>query len=118
MKSGNEFGIGYSLPEIAERISYLRSRITTLQKEADAIFDIPKTGKSSNQRNEVEILEDEQSHHTRRMQLNMDLEEIQVQVEGICNLFKAADMLHNPQLRQECNNFCALVEQFQRIQTK
>lgn len=94
MRSSQGLDIGYSPSEIAQRLDYLRSRITTLQKEADSIFDMPKGTKPLNQRNEVEILEEEQSHHARRIQLNTDMEEIQVQVESLCNLFKTADMLN------------------------
>ena len=128
MRSSKDASIGYSPTEVAQRLSYLRSRMAALQTEADIIFDVPKGTKPLNLRNEVEILEDEQSHHARRIRLNTDMEEIQVQVEGICNLFKTADMLNvrtscvcrclESALRQECNNFCTLVEQFQRIQTK
>lgn len=101
MRNSQDFGIGYSPSEVAQRLAYLRSRITALQTEANNIFDIPKGTKPLNQRNEVEILEEEQSHHARRIQLNMDMEEIQVQVEGLCNLFKAADMVNV----QKCSPF-------------
>ena len=101
MRNSQDFGIGYSPSEVAQRLAYLRSRITALQTEADSIFDSPKGTKPLKQRNEVEILEDEQSHHARRIQLNTDMEEVQVQVEGICNLFKAADMI-NVQTSHNC----------------
>lgn len=94
MGNSDDLGVGYSSSEIAQRLSYLHSRITTLQGEAASIFDISKGSKPLNLRNEVEILEDEQSHHTRRIQLNTDMEEIQVQVENLCNLFKTADMIN------------------------
>ena len=94
MGGRNDFNIGYSPSEVAQRLSYLRSRITALQTKADNIFDPQKTTKPLKLRNEVEVLEEEQSHHTRRMQLNMDMEEIQMQVADICNLFKAADIIN------------------------